>query len=405
MSKIKVLIETAVILVIAGMMAVSCSKADNPVPDPDPDPPVPDPDTMVFVHPGVTVTNDDIARMRTMVASQISPAYETYQALKLSPYASADYQMRGPYSIISRDATRYPEETKHEMDMTAAYLNAIEWCVEQDEKYAAKALDIIWQYAQTLTAIDTDTGVILVSGFAAFHIIKTMEILRYTYTVPQEKLSAINTMLTDIFLPVMVTDLEKSPYHIGNQDAVGNRAIMALAVYNDDSELYQWAKTFILDGDHNGCMKNYILASTGQCQESGRDQRHTQLGLGAMIETCEIAHKQGDDDLFSAHSNLMLTGFEYTAKYNIGLSVPFEVMSDVTGRSDWAYKSISTEGRGTFLPYYEIVYNHYIFRKGLIGQADMTTYVLEDAGDRPETILADSNLQHTYSSLVYYQSK
>ena len=107
---------------------------------------------------------------------------------------------------------------------------------------------------------------------------------------------------------------------------------------------------------------------------------------------------------YAAYDNLLLKGFEYTAKYNIGLSVPFEVFKDVTQRSDWAFSTLSTEGRGVFLPYYEIVYNHYVYRKKLNNLTEFTAYALEN-NSRPETFLTDSRLQHTFASLVYYQSK
>ena len=358
-----------------------------------------------FIHPGVTVTTADIERMRKMVAEKQSPAYEAYQVLATLPSASSSYKMKGPYKVISRNknSANY-NESNYEQDFLAAYMNALMWSVTQEEPYAEKALDIVYQYANTLEEIDTTDGVILISGFACFHLVKAMEIVRYTYNVPAEKLEAIANMLRNVFLPVMKSDLEKAAYHIGNQDAVGNRAILATAVYLEDSELYEWSKNFFLKSDHNGCIANYILPSTGQCQESGRDQRHTQLGLGAMAETCEIAHKQGDDDLYAAYDNLLLKGFEYTAKYNIGLTVPFEVFKDVTQRSDWAFSALSTEGRGVFLPYYEIVYNHYVYRKKLNNLTEFTAYALEN-NSRPETFLTDSRLQHTFASLVYYQSK
>lgn len=358
-----------------------------------------------FIHPGVTVTTADIERMRKMVAEKQSPAYDAYQILATLPTASPSYKMKGPFKVISRNenSANY-NVSSYEQDFLAAYMNALMWCVTQETPYAEKALDIVYQYAQTLEEIDITDGVILISGFSCFHLVKAMEIIRYTYNVPDEKLETIANMLKNVFLPVMKTDLEKAPYHIGNQDAVGNRAILATAIYLEDSELYEWAKDFFLKSDHNGCIANYILSSTGQCQESGRDQRHTQLGLGVMAETCEIAHKQGDDDFYAAYDNLLLKGFEYTAQYNIGLTVPFEVFKDVTKRPDWAYSTLSTEGRGVFLPYYEIVYNHYVYRKKLNNLTEFTTYVLENSA-RPETYLTDSRLQHTFASLVYYQSR
>lgn len=365
----------------------------------------PSSDERTFVHPGVTVGTADIERMQKMVAEKRFPAYDAYQILAALPTASPSYKMKGPFKIISRNKnSENYNENSYEQDFTAAYMNALMWCVTKEASYAEKALDIVYQYAQMLKEIDTSTDVILISGFACFHVVKTMEIIRYTYTVSDSKLKAIDNMLKNVFLPVIKGDLSLAPYHIGNQDAVGNRALLAAAVYLEDSELYEQAKKFFVDSEYNGCVVNYILLSTGQCQESGRDQRHTQLGLGAMAETCEIAHKQGDDELYAAHGNLLLKGFEYTAKYNIGLSVPFAIFKDVTGRADWAFTSVSTSGRGVFLPYYELIYNHYVYRKKLNEQAEFTTYALENES-RPETYLSDSNLQHTFASLVYYQSK
>jgi hypothetical protein len=39
----------------------------------------------------------------------------------------------------------------------------------------------------------------------------------------------------------------------------------------------------------NGAIENYIDGETGQTRESGRDQGHPQLALGAMATVCELA--------------------------------------------------------------------------------------------------------------------
>ena len=51
---------------------------------------------------------------------------------------------------------------------------------------------------------------------------------------------------------------------------------------------------FYLYGNDNGTISHYIDGDTGQCQESGRDQQHTVLGLGAVSAICELAWKQGN---------------------------------------------------------------------------------------------------------------
>jgi len=46
------------------------------------------------------------------------------------------------------------------------------------------------------------------------------------------------------------------------------------------------------------------------------------MGLEYLANSCEIAWKQGFD-LYSAYDNGLATGFEYTAKYNLGMDMPY----------------------------------------------------------------------------------
>ncbi|MBK3647972.1 hypothetical protein JHN46_46215, partial [Streptomyces sp. MBT33] len=57
--------------------------------------------------------------------------------------------------------------------------------------------------------------------------------------------------------------------------------------------------------------------------------------------------------------SLLLSGFEYTAKYNLGNSVAYDASF---GRCDWHWPAIGTDGRGAFKPIYEMAYNHYVKR-------------------------------------------
>ena len=93
-----------------------------------------------------------------------------------------------------------------------------------------------------------------------------------------------------------------------------------------------------------------LFNEAGQCQESGRDQQHTQLGLGHLAEACEIAWNQGVD-LYGEADNRLLKGFEYTARYNLGQDVPFVPHVDTTGK--YRHKQISSSGRGKFRPIWE----------------------------------------------------
>jgi hypothetical protein len=93
---------------------------------------------------------------------------------------------------------------------------------------------------------------------------------------------------------------------------------------------------------------------------------HVQMGLGAMAGAMETGFHQGMD-LYGAFDNRFLLGLEYTAKYNLGHSVPSE-------------GAISSSGRGIFRPMWEISHNHFVRRKGMSGP--YTTQVAQR--NRPE---------------------
>lgn len=122
---------------------------------------------------------------------------------------------------------------------------------------------------------------------------------------------------------------------------------------------------------------------SGQCQESGRDQNHTMLGIGHLAEACEIAYNQGNETLWSASENRLMKGYEYTAKYNLGYDVPFEPFTDVTGVR---WNNISDDDRGKFRPVFEIAYNHYVTRKRP-GNAVYATGYLKNLSGRGRNVV------------------
>jgi hypothetical protein len=64
-------------------------------------------------------------------------------------------------------------------------------------------------------------------------------------------------------------------------------------------------------------------------------------------------------DLYGALANRLLDGFEYAAKYNLGLDVPFTPDLDKTGK--YSHSAISP--RGSLRPVYEQIYNHFTHRR------------------------------------------
>lgn len=317
-----------------------------------------------FVHPGVLHTAGSIDRMKALVAAKVEPAYGSFIQLRDHECSQADYKMYGPFKVISRDGEYGWTKTKMEHDFSAAYQNSIMWAITGDERHARKALDVLLAYANTLETIPSTNDAPLLVGLEGLKIAYATEMLKHTYPAMGKKdLEKINKMARTKFLPVMEWFYSVPAYTNGNWGPIVTKAYMAFAILWDDEAMYNRAMDFYLNADDNGTIANYVDGATGQIQESGRDQGHSQLGIAAMATICEMAWKQGDD-LYSALDNRLLKGFEYTAKYNLGEDVPFRRWTDVTGKySNWPM--ISQESRGQFKPVYDMAWNHYAVRMGL----------------------------------------
>ena len=265
-----------------------------------------------------------------------------------------EYKMAGPYEVVARDGEFRGSKGGSERDMKAA------WDFAKEGKHG-EAVCIINAYAEKLQRLDGhDAPLCLIQGY---WLCRAMMSLRSEeLRVKNEELVAWKAMLRRAMVPTMDQFEANSPYANGNWGAIVNRFRMACAIAIDDKEMYQDAIDYYLHANDNGALPNYV-GETGQCQETGRDQSHAQLGLGAMCEICEMAWEQGDD-LWGALDNRLMKGIEYTAKYNLGYDVPFETWTDCTGLyNDWTEPGAM--GRGRLWQIYQMPYNHYVKRKGL----------------------------------------
>ena len=346
-----------------------------------------------FVHPGILHTTKSIERMRAQIADKEYPAYGSFELLKSHHCSQADYQPFGPFEIISRDGEFRHTKSKMEQDFSAVYQNALMWVLTGEKTHAEKSLELLLGYAGTLKRIPETNDAPLLVGLEGLKIIYATEILRHTYkkmTVVQ--FNEISRMIREVFLPVMENFYHRKPYTNGNWGPIVTKAYMAAAILWDNEEMYNKAVDFYLHANDNGTIAHYISGDTGQIQESGRDQGHSMLGIGALATVCEIAWQQGDD-LYSALDNRLMKGFEYVAKYNLGYNVPFAVWKDVTGKySNWT--EISNKGRGRYMPIFEMTYNHFVIRKGM--QMPYTEQVLRQI--RPEGY---DRVQHAFGSLLF----
>ena len=257
------------------------------------------------------------------------------------------YKMAGPYEVVARDGQFARTKGGSERDMWQAWQ-----CAKSGE--TAKALEIINAYADVLQCFEGhDAPLCLIQ---AYWLLRGMIILKEDRTPQWE------VMVRRAILPVIDKFEADSPYANGNWGHIVNRCLMACGIFLDDKDIYQHSIDVYLHARDNGSLEGYV-SETGQCQETGRDQGHAQLGLGAMCEICEMAWNQGDD-LWGALDNRLMKGIEYTARYNLGYDVPFETWTDWTGLyNDWTEPG--EMGRGRIRCIYDLPYNHYVGRKKL----------------------------------------
>ena len=317
------------------------------------------PQTKSFVHPGIAHTLPSIASVKAKVEGGEQPWADAWEQLNHSRYSRLSWKPR-PRAHVARGPYGNPDLGASEFvsDGSAAYTHALKWVLEGDEAHARKAAEILDAWSQTLDKV-TDHDAALLIGMSGHHYCNAAELIAHTWDAwPVENQFLFEAMLRDVWYPVIK---DFYPTANGNWDASMIQTMLAMGVFLDDRAMFDRAVNYYLEGPGNGAVRNYFN-DFGECQESGRDQVHTQMGLEYLANACETAWNQGVD-LYGAEDNRLLKGFEYTAKFNLGLEVPYEPYRSVEGR--YLYESISHNSRGKLRPMYEKVLNHYQNRKGL----------------------------------------
>lgn len=308
----------------------------------------------IFAHPGMLQSAGDLRRMRDGVHARKQPLYSGFEKLRDDPHSQLSYQPAGASEEIGRNPNvRFG---MFDSDCNAAYQCALMGHITGDPAYFHLSARIVDDWATTLKRI-TGADAVLCAGLGGFKIANAAELLRWSPAGwPPENAERFGRMLRDVVLPVL---FNFAPFANGNWDTAALKTMMAIAIYTNDRELFERALVYYNHGCGDGNIANYIYAN-GQCQESGRDQQHTQLGIAHMGDCCEMAWHQGLD-LYSVLDNRLLLGFEYTSRYILGEDVPFTPDEDRTGK----YKHSAISPRSALRNNFEQVYNHYTKRRGL----------------------------------------
>jgi hypothetical protein len=295
--------------------------------------------------------------MKMSIVEKSEPIYSGYLVFSSNSASQLSYKMRGPLALVGRNPT--VGQTDYDADASAAYQLAIMWCITGNHAYADKSMAIVDAWSATLKSI-TGRDAILMAGLGPFKMVNAAEILRHTDAGwSPENIKRTEKHFREVIYPVIK---DFAPFANGNWDTAAIKTMLAIGVFCNDRAMFERALNYYVNGTGDGRLTYYIINETGQCQESGRDQQHTQLGLAHLGDCCEIAWNQGLD-LYGYADNRLLKGFEYTARYNLGEEVPFAETLDRTGK--YHHSLISTNGRGRIRPVFEEIYNHYLNRRGI----------------------------------------
>jgi hypothetical protein len=326
-----------------------------------------------FLHPGLLSTKFELEFMKQQVAAGREPWKTAFDRLKASSSGSLNYKP-SPRAEVACGPSGQPDNgcSDETRDSEAVYAQALLWAASGDVRYAQKCADILNAWSAVLKTHGMSNAPLQV-GWTGGGFVRAAEILRYTY--PQwdkAHVDQFSTMMNTAFLPLIRTFAKYGTN--GNWDAVMIEVMFSIAVFDDNQALFDEAVA-----RYKKRLPAYIYASAdgpkplmpdpsatqdlvtfwygqsvfmdGLCQETCRDLRHVQHGIGGLIQSAEIAWHQGID-LYAERGNRLLTGLEFHAQYVLGAPVP----SNLCGGT-----LMSTEA----MPTWEIPYNHYHNRKKL----------------------------------------
>lgn len=351
------------------------------------------PETTVFKHPAGWHTSKDITRIRAKLAAKAEPWHTAAQVFLNDSSLTTDYKP-SPQKQVWRDCCNpHPNSTgnyEFMVDSIAAYYLMVRWIATSDVSHVTATIRIIDAWSATLEGFGGHDQM-LAAGIYGSHLAQAAELASYANPSWEQKARA-QKMFREVIHPVCSQFCgrtnngppQPSPQNCshganGNWDTGCMGAVAAWSVFLDDPEMLNTAVEYYVNGTGNGRLTHYIFNETGQCQESGRDQAHTQDGIEHLMETAlTISNALDTNTPFTMADYRLRAGLEYTATYNLGGTVPFEPNCGIYPEEHWCFKNISDIDRGNFAAMWEMA-------AAIYGDtAPATQKVVNQNGYRPE---------------------
>lgn len=249
-------------------------------------------------HPGIMHSREELNTINAHVNNGDEPWLSAYKAMVAWKGSSLDWTPT-PFAHVHRDSygANRVGDPQISNDAEAAYCHALQWVITGNKAHAEKTIEILNAWSGTIETI-TGKDDNLVAGMMAHKYCNAAEIIHHTYdNWPQDEVDQFKDMMRNVFYPLISNYYTNSLNSNGNWGLSMVNSVLAIAVFCDDVELFNNAVSHVIGTNVQpySSFSGYIDATTGQCQESGRDQGHSQMGLGYLGAISEIAWKQGID--------------------------------------------------------------------------------------------------------------
>lgn len=325
------------------------------------------------MHPGLLHTDADFARMRTKIAEGAMPWTLGWDVLTHSGHSWLG-MLPNPQAVVIRggDGSNFGTMIK---DMQRAYQLALRWKVSQDDAYADNAVLFLDAWSGKMVELTGNADRFLAAGIYGYQWANVVELMRGYKGWSPEGLARFQKLLLEVFYPhchgfLTIHNGADITNYWANWDLCNINAILAIGVCCDRRDLYDEAIHYYKHGRGNGAAAHNVYAihpgHLGQWQESGRDQGHATLGMSLTGALCEMAWSQGED-LYGYWNNRLLSAAEYVAASNMAdasgtyPTLPFLKYVNRQG----TFTAVSAGSRPNHRPCWELLYNHYVNRKGL----------------------------------------
>ncbi|MEU3343275.1 alginate lyase family protein [Streptomyces sp. NPDC006668] len=327
-----------------------------------------------FQHPGVMLGEQQVAFVKAKLDAGAEPWRSGFKDLKASRYASLGWLPK-PRAVVECGQSSHPNNgcSDERDDSMAAYTDALQWLFTRDDRYAHKAIQIMDAWSAVIQK-HTNTNAPLQTGWSGINWARAAELIRHSEAGwPAPSVDRFSNMLRIAYVPQLAAG---SPRKNGNWELIETDALMSIAVFLDDHQMFQQAvemwrdrlpayvylKT---DGPQpvappkagitgRNALIHYWQGQTtfvnGLAQETCRDFGHTGWGLEAAAQTAETARLQGLD-LWAEGKQRLVKALEFHTSYDNGTKAP-----------GWLCGGAVKSGLG---PAVQLAYNHYHLREGI----------------------------------------